>query len=165
MDTQPSAARALAPEDEQDLVREIAGPLIGGLSPDELDLFDETADEYFADPEAVLAADRRDEAVGFGLELAMLTPVVLAVVTAVVQFLASTLSDAAKDVTKPALVRMLRKVFRVDAATDTPMPPLSSVQVERVRQIALDNGRTLGLPENTARLLADSIAGGIAIPS
>jgi hypothetical protein len=79
----------ISPQDERALVKEIAEKVVADAAPEELVLFEETAQEYFEDPKRVLHARGSDEAVGFGLDVAMLTPYVLAAVGPVVTFLAS----------------------------------------------------------------------------
>ena len=155
----------LPPAEEQDLVRALAASVVGDLSPDELDVFDETAEEFFADPDEVLRAGDKDEAVGFGLELALITPVVLAVVTSVVRFLASLLADAMQETARPAVVRTLRRVLRIreGGATAQAEVSLDADQLRRVHEVAMNRAVSLGLPEDRARLLADSIAGGIVV--
>ena len=58
---------------ERDLVGELARAVVERVAPEELGLFEETEADYFRDPGLVLRAGRRDEAVGFGLDLALLT--------------------------------------------------------------------------------------------
>lgn len=79
---------------------------------EELVLFQETSDEYFRDPEATLAAGDRDEAVGFGLDVAMLTPYVLAIVTPVIHFLASSVAEAVGEEAKRSVAALVRGSFR-----------------------------------------------------
>ncbi len=81
---------------ERDLVDELARSVLQQIAPEELVLFAETEADYFRDPELVLSGRRRDEAVGFGLEMALMTPYVLAAGTVVVRFLASAVSDAGR---------------------------------------------------------------------
>src|ERR1700750_1185110 len=52
---------ALTAADEQALVRALAEAALEQAAPEELAVFDETAEEYFAAPEAVLNPKRRDE--------------------------------------------------------------------------------------------------------
>jgi hypothetical protein len=153
--------------DEQDLVRILAASAVGHLSPEELDVFDETAQEFFDDPENVLRSSDKDEAVGFGLELAMITPVVLAVVTSVIKFLASIVAAATKETATPVLVGTLRRLLHIrddGAATPAAASPLDAGLIQRVHEIAFQRAITLGLPEDRARLLADAVAGGIVVP-
>ena len=67
------------------------------VAPEELGLFEETEADYFRDPGLVLRAGRRDEAVGFGLDLALLTPYVLVAGAAVVHFLTDVVSGVVAD--------------------------------------------------------------------
>jgi hypothetical protein len=158
---------SLAQGDEQDLVRELTATVLEKVSPDELDVLDETADEYFEDPEGVLGPGRKDEAVGFGLEAALITPVVLAVATSVVRFLASLVADAVKESTTPVLVRTLRRLLRIRSAQETQdggaAAALTAQQVRRVHAVALQRATDLGLQEDQARLLADAVAGGVVV--
>jgi hypothetical protein len=103
---------ALSDSEEHELVTALAELALEQAAPEELALFPETADEYFRDPEATLRADRRDEAVGFGLELAMLTPYILAVGTAVVKMLASLVQRSVEDELQPSVAHLVRRLLR-----------------------------------------------------
>ena len=63
----PDRKAVLAPEDERLLVAQLAEAVLAQAAPEELVVFDETAEEYFQDPDRVLSARGGDEAVGFGL--------------------------------------------------------------------------------------------------
>lgn len=161
-------ARLLEPAEHRDLVRGFAEKLVEQLEPDELAVFDETAEEYFADPRAVLHPRRRDEAVGFGIDAELLTPIVLAVAGPVVEYLTAVVVEATGEGIKPRLVRMVRRWLRLADAGDapTPEPPgLTQEQIEHVRSIAYARACDSGLTEGRARLLADAVAGGVRIGS
>ncbi len=136
-------------EDDRALIASLTEFALERAAPEELVVFDETAQEFFADPQAALTAANKDSAVGFGLELAMLTPVALAVGSAVVQ----ALSDW-------AVAGILRRFGR--KRSDIVLTP---DQARHVRQVALDRARSLGVPDNQAALLADSFVGAIATTS
>jgi hypothetical protein len=157
----------LPPEAENELVAELARLALERAAPEELVLFQETAEEYFRDPQAVLDPRRRDEALGFGIEVAMLTPYVLAVATPVIRFLASTVAEAAGQEAKPLVTRIVRRLLRrpepaAEAAESAP-PPLSTDQLRQVREIAYQRATRLGLDEDQAVLLADSVVGGLVV--
>jgi hypothetical protein len=159
-------AWVLEPAEHRDLVRGLAENLVEQLEPDELAVFDETAEEYFADPQAVLDPRRRDEAVGFGIDAELLTPIVLAVAGPVVEYVAAVVVEATGEGIKPALVRMVRRLLRLGDAGDapTPEPPqLTQEQIDHVRSIAYARACDVGLTEDRARLLADAVAGGVRI--
>jgi hypothetical protein len=157
----------LPSEDENELVAELARLALEQAAPEELVLFPETAEEYFRDPQAVLDPEGRDEPLGFGLDIAMLTPYVLAVATPVVRFLISTVAEAAGEETKPLVTRIVRRLFRrpdpaSEAASEAPAP-LSAEQVRRVRELAYQRAKGLGLDDDRAGLLADSVVGGLVV--
>jgi hypothetical protein len=171
-----SSGNALPSDVERDLVGELAQAALRRVAPEELAVFEETEADYFRDPESFWHARRRDEAVGFGLELALLTPYVLAVGTAVVRFLASTLTDAVRDELrdelKPVIADSVRRLFwrggrPGDSHPDGPghdmKPGLTAAQGREVREVALQQASRLGLGEEQASLLADAVVGSLLV--
>lgn len=175
----------LAPDTpaERQLVAEVAQLVLRRAAPEELAIFEETADEYFDDPAAVLDPQAKDEAVGFGLELSLITPYALAVAAAVVRYLATLLRDALEDAAKPEVVKRVRRLFRaeddasqvgtpaVPGGSATPagrtngVTPLDTEQARRVHDVAYDRATALGLLEADARLLADAVVGRLVVAS
>jgi hypothetical protein len=157
----------LPKEQERVLVKDLAEAVLGQAAPEELVLFDETAQEYFDDPDQVLHARSRDEPVGFGLELALLTPYVLAVVGPVVTFLVSLVANSAKEGSKTLVAEWVRSLFKPKDKTSTAvvgsLPALTPEQARRVRDVAYERAAFLGLPATTATLLADSVVGGLIV--
>src|SRR5215469_11455525 len=163
---------------EQKLVGELAHTVVRCVAPEELGLFAETEADYFRDPRLVLRAKSRDEAVGFGLDLALLTPYVLAVGTAVVHFLAVVVSDAVRDEVrdelKPVIAGRVRRLLRRDAS---PAPDsresarqdpaqvrgLTVDQARAIRSVALQQARQSGLDDEKASLLADAFVGAVVV--
>lgn len=171
---------------EQQLAVELAEAVLAQTAPEELDLLEETSAEYFADPEGVLRPRRTDESVGFGVDLALLTPYVLAVLAPVVQFLLGLAREALKDELKPTLATWVRGVIRrVIPGAATPAAPgagtpagpgagtpagpagqtpaLTPDQARTVRDIAFRRARDLGIEGPRAALLADAVAGGVLV--
>lgn len=147
------------------VVEELAQLVLERAAPEELVLFDETAAEYFADPDRVLDPARRDEALGFGLDLMMLTPYVLTVVGSCLAFLVKTVAETVtSEATKPAIGDVLQRFVRQKSphASDR-HASLSRTQAEGVRQVAFARAQDLGLAEEQARLLADSVVGGLHV--
>ncbi len=148
-------------DDVNALIAELTRGALITAAPDELVVFEETAQEYFTDPGAALRATGSDGAVGFGLELAMITPAALAVGAVVVQAIASHLSGRLVQFGEQGLIALARKVFRVQAKPAELV--LTAAQARHVRQVALERARALGMPEPQAQLLADSFLGAIAV--
>jgi len=172
--------RATYPSDRGDIEKVLVGELtctvLRRVAPEELVVFDETAADYFRDPELVLNGRRRDEAVGFGLEMALLTPYVLAVGTVVVRFLGSIVSDAVRDEVrdelKPVIAGPVRRLFRREGAPPADRresggpdraPGVTAEQAREVRRVALLQARRSGLDDEKASLLADAFVGALLV--
>lgn len=158
------------PVPDRALVEEFAKQVLVDVAPEELAIFDETAEEYHQDPRGVLSATGRDEAVGFGLDIALLTPYVLAVAGSVVTYLLGTIGDAAKKESTPVITDLVHRLFRRGPDDQEPPPragspkaSLSSEQAAQVRKVALARAHDLKLPDEKARLLADAIVGGLNV--
>lgn len=162
---------AMSGDEARALARELAALSLEDAAPEELVLFPEVAEEYFRDPDGVLNAQGRDEAVGFGLDVAMLTPYALAVVVPVIKFLASVVEETAKEEVRTSLSERIRKLFRRDGdkqegeaeATPPPVFALTRDQARTVRQTAFDQARGLGVDDARAGLLADSLVGRLVV--
>jgi hypothetical protein len=153
-------------EEDRSLVEELAQLVLEQAAPEELLIFNETADEYFRDPDRVLDPKRRDEAVGFGLDMAMLTPYVIAVVTSCLSFLAKTVAETAtSEATKPAIGGLVRRFFRRrhEGEPEDDAPALSRDQAEVVRELAFGRAKDLARSDEHARLLADAVVGGLNV--
>jgi hypothetical protein len=158
-----------APAADRDLLEELARTILEHSAPEELVIFEETSEEYFRDPDAVLHPARRDEPLGFGLDLALLTPYVLAVAAPVLGFLVQTVAAAAKEEATPRVRELVRRLFNRSAGEgvrpeqdDQPLA-LTVEQAREVREVALARAADLGLPAEQARLLADSVVGGLVV--
>ena len=159
---------AMSGDEARALASELAALSLEDAAPEELVLFPEVAEEYFRDPDGVLNAQGRDEAVGFGLDVAMLTPYALAVVVPVIKFLASVVEETAKEEVRTSLSERIRRLFRRDAgetpdAEAAPAFALAREQARTVRQTAFDQARGLGVDDARAGLLADSLVGRLVV--
>jgi len=158
---------------DRDLVDAFAQEVLASAAPEELAIFEETAEEYHRDPDKVLSAEGRDEAVGFGVDLALLTPYVLAVAAPVLSYLLNTVAEAAKTEAKPVITDLVHRLFHRkgkegDGATEAKEPAeppieLSPAEISKVREVALARATDLGLPMERARLLAEAVVGGLNV--
>jgi hypothetical protein len=155
------------------LIEEFAKQVLADVAPEELAIFDETAEEYHQDPRGVLSASGRDESVGFGLDIALLTPYVLALSGPVLAYLLKTVGDAAKKESQPLIADWVHRLFRRghgdEKGDEKPEPDepeaatLSAEEAAQVREVALARAHDLKLPDDQARLLADAIVGGLNV--
>jgi hypothetical protein len=157
----------LSPQEERSLIYELAETVLVQAAPEELAIFDETAEEYFQDPGRVLQARGGDHPVGFGVDIALITPYVLAVAGPVVSFLVSVVGDSVRDDMKAALGPYIRRLFGRTAGSQRtepgPSPAISPAQARQIHQLAHDRASALGLSESAAVMLADSVVGGLLV--
>jgi len=146
---------------DRELITTLTAAALEHAAPEELLVLQETATEYFADPNALLCPKHRDESVGFGIEIGLIAPCLLAIASPVVKFLLDTVSGAAQDAAKPHVIRMARRLIRGSAPEAGEPVQLTAEQVRRARPIAYDQAGRLGLPPEQRALLADSVAGAL----
>jgi len=143
------------------LTRELGRLAVHRAAPDELAIFDDLAAEYFTDPQAALHPPNRDETLGFGLDLTLLTPYVLAVVAYVLPLLNDMVTEAAKEHGSALIGSWLGRLIRRE-----PGPAAVRLSVEQARQVqavAFEQARRAGLDDGRARLVADSIVGAVTV--
>ncbi len=153
---------------EQDLVQGLAATAVQEVAPEEMLMFQRTADTFFDDPDRLQATQStNDEPLGFGVDLAvtLIAPVALAVATDVVKYLFEELKKRFADETTDGIVSLLKRMFRNNEAGDStteqsaPTVTFDKDEIARVRALAVEKAMTLGLPADEAQLLGDSMAG------
>ena len=153
---------------EAEFTAEVAREMLTELAPHELEIFPLVSEAYFRDPAGALRSQpQRDDILGSGLEpgAVFLTPVVLLVLGEVVRFLAEQLRKALAEESTAVIRASLRRLFRwwrPEASARAADPPLPADTVRRVHDLALDRARLL-LPDDEAQMLAEQIAGALAI--
>lgn len=154
------ADAVLTPDDERALTVELAGLVVRDVKPAEMEIFDDTVEEYFEDPDAALRPPGRDEPLGFGFEGLLLAPYVLAVAGPVIRYLGGLIIEATQAEVRPRLVALVRRLIHTAAARPTDPPvALSAEQVRHVRTIVVQTAEQIKLDESRTRLLADAVAG------
>ncbi len=148
------------PAEQRDLVVAIARCTLERTAPQELPLLELTASEYFEDPRAVLQPGGRDEPLGFGLDVSVVTPQVLALAAAAAQFLLSTASSAAGEALGPRIQSLVRRLLR---AEPEPAPAIDPELADRLHAVTLERAAALGMAPPQATVLADSIVGALTV--
>jgi hypothetical protein len=157
---------------DQQLATELAELVLAQVAPEELVILDDTAWDYFADPRATLDPRRRDEPLGFGVDVTLVCPYVLAVAGPVVTYLGSLVADGVHDAATSVIADRVRRLFRrpvsgyaASIAGAAPEVALTPEQGRRIRGTTLERARALGLPDAQAGVLADAIVGSLIIRS
>ena len=166
--------RGTAQPDLEQVTVDISARVVARLAPREVPLFRPISAAFLADPNGVQQQrSKGDQMLGFGdgSALPMLTPVVLAVVSQVVAFLAQQLTASLRAETPGVVNALVKRAFKPlrlaaeggEPAAPAPAPELTDKQLEQVRTIALEKASQLGLPANQAELLADAVIGELAV--
>ncbi|MCX5199363.1 hypothetical protein OOK31_36755 [Streptomyces sp. NBC_00249] len=135
----------------------LARSAVADLAPEELELFEQTAEAFFARPVPRRAVTVQDP-VGMGLEtvVGVLSGVALAVTTSVLQHVAVQTADRTRN-----MFRFRRRREAVQSVPDPDPEPVSGAQLGKLRELAQKRGMELGLSAERAELLADALVGGL----
>jgi hypothetical protein len=142
-----------------------AHDLVSRFHPEELPLFEGTAQAYLSHPARVGGRSRDMEPLGLGAELSSITPAALwagheamrLVLTSSAHMAEEEGSGLIRRALRRALVRFRRDRRAPKAAAYTPD------QLRAVRRAALANAKKTGMAGREAEFLADAIVGGLAV--
>jgi hypothetical protein len=146
-------------------VDKIAKDLVAEVAPEELDLFDELAREYHANPRPPqVTRGGGDDALGFGLDAAVAasSPAVIAAVSACFGFALQIASDAFRDQTKDFVKDQVKKLLG-GRKSGPVLLHLDAAQLAHARDLAASEARRFGLNKADADRLADALAGRLAM--
>ena len=158
---------------QEQLVANVSRDLVAKMAPQELPLFRAISAAYFTDAER-MGKDQptKDELLGFGAgpQVTALTPIVLAVTSAAMTFLAQEiLKSVGKSVAAEggelvsAHLKHLFKRLRPTEPADSRTPSLTREQLAQVRRVALEKARSLSLPAAQAEVLAGLLVADLAV--
>jgi hypothetical protein len=169
----------LPEQNETALIAELARDAIQQVAPQELWRFRAASQTYFDDPDQALIPETdKDEMLGFGAgqQVALMTPIALAMATQMVKFVVEEVASSVKAESPSVIQRYVRMIFgkvapqvddaqtKEESSTTVAAPvSLTSEQLARVRQVALDTAHRLNLADDRAALLADSLVGGLVV--
>ena len=144
----------------------LARAAIEGAAPEELPLFPAVSEAYLEGRD-VTGEQGGDEMLGFGVDAAvvLLTPVALTVAKDVLGFLRVQLAKQAAKHGESLVDRLFDRLLRRgdDEPAAEPEPAeLTDEQLDQVRDFALQKAKLLKLPDEKAKLLADSLVGSLA---
>lgn len=154
--------------DNNQLVEKLAHTVIVQIAPDEMPFFQATSAAYFKNPREILAIrEGKEEKLGFGLgEMTpLLTPIVLYIVQEAITIVTTGTVKATEEEGVDVASKIVKKLFKKapkqrQDVQNTPLS-LTSEQLMQVRQQAFDTAHKLNIPDDTAQLLADALAGSL----
>jgi hypothetical protein len=150
------------------LVVEVARDLVSQIAPQELPLFSAASAAYYENPEAALKNIRsRDDFLGFGVDSlgALLTPVVLVVLSEVIGFLIDVAKKATEDGLAKEIPELVRAMFKRFRTSERDQPPvLTGEQVGLVPRKVLLAAKRLRLTSDQAQSLANAVTAQLVLP-
>jgi hypothetical protein len=161
-------ARPPRPTDEQRaLAIDLTAAALVRAAPDEIPVLEETAADFYEDPDAILRPDKADTPLGAGIEILMLTPYVLSAAGAVLPVLAGFVGEIVKgvatDVTKDSLSTWIRRLIKSRPDEAAGALALTPDQGARVRETVVAQCYHAGLPSAQAALIADATVGALHV--
>jgi hypothetical protein len=143
----------------RELIAEVSRNIVAGVAAEELELFDELAQDFFEHPQPTGSSTSADDPLGFGLEtLAAVTPAALAMVQVVVVYLASEVIKAARDETAKAVTSRVRSHLSGKKPVS-----LSVEQLKHVRELSRQQALKFGMSKEAAESMSQALVGSLVI--
>lgn len=152
----------LTADEAESLSVELSQEVLMVLAPDELPFFPDVVADFRSRPEAGRKSRSRDEPLGFGTELSLLTPYVISVMPAVVSFLGQVVAASAQQEAAAGLSALIRRLFKRPEG-NREATRLTVAQSQAVRSVTFERAITVGLDRAQAGLLADAVVGSLSV--
>lgn len=139
----------------QSLLEDVSREVVGDIAPDELDMFDELAEEHFEDPNPPTAeVTRGGGALSFGAGelLSASTPIIIAVMGVVLEFLLDIFREMVASQGADFAHNRIRSWFLTKDK-----PDLTAEQINQTRMAAKAEAVRYGLSDEQAEQMADAI--------
>jgi hypothetical protein len=152
----------MSSQDQNQLIEDVSREVVATTAPEELPLFRATSAAYFQHPDRVLKEQQsKDEMLGFGVVevVTLLTPYVLAIVTAVIKAIMAEVQKSLETKSTSLTSEVVKRLFKKIHPDERTSVQLTAEQLTRVVEAAYTEASRLKLPDDTAHLLADSIKG------
>lgn len=151
----------------RNLVCEVAREVLTSVAPNELPIFSVTSNMYFANPKAALKqAKPGDSPLGIGMgAAALITPVVLHLVSELFDFLAPIVADALKKGLGDSAADLLKRVLKPRPAAEAKGPPLLTLeQIQEVQRKVQTAVLKLQVPPEQREMLVNAVIAQLVAP-
>jgi hypothetical protein len=151
------------------LISDISRGLVEEIAPQELPLFRITSKVYFEEPEKVFEDRKHHDnvlAIGLGDTITFLTPVVLAITTQVIKFLAEKAQKSIQEQSEEIIAKFVKSMFKRISPKEEEKEvslKLSREELIELRKLMLETAKQLRLPEDRTDLLVNAMVGRLAI--
>jgi hypothetical protein len=150
--------------DYHPLVTGLSRQLLAKFAPEEIDMFDEWAEEFYKNPiPPEINGQSSDDPLSFGLNeiLLAVTPAILAMATAVVKFICDqafqSLKDKSSELIRSEVEKLFNKTDPRDKTDDSSLIKFTSEELRILRHIAIQEAKVYGIQANQAELMADGL--------
>lgn len=150
------------------LIEGLARDLLNDVAPEEMDMFDELAQDYFADASPPdFKKGPADDALGFGMGemLTAATPALMAVASGVIGYIVQEVFQSAQQETIIAGLKALLRRRAEQTTAAAPSIRLTEAQLAHIRQIALQQAEAYGLGQAEAEQMVHALIGRLVLPS
>jgi hypothetical protein len=145
----------------QELIREVSKGIVAEVDPEELVLFDELMESYFANPHP--SSTERDDPLSFGLgELVILvTPAAGAAVSGALTYILSYCLAIGVIETGPRVVEGIKGWLNSEPGAKA----LTAEQLKQIQEIAIQQAELFGLDTTKAELMAGALVRSLGLPT
>jgi hypothetical protein len=150
-------------------ISEVSKEIVAQVAPEEVELFDDLAAEYYANPQPPdLAARASDDPLGFGLDAGIVaaTPAVMAMVSVAFGFVWQAAVDSFKTESQDFIAHKVKELFQGKKQESAPKTlALTPAQLKEVRRLCIKEATDFGMCDKDAGQMADALAGRLAMRS
>jgi len=161
--------RIMGNSSDTTLVADVARDVVSEIAPQEMPIFAAASRAYFADPDAALKHFRsKDYVLGFGLDAmaVLLTPVVLQVMSEVIEFLTRIAKKAVEDGVQKEASQLVAAMFAKFHSSKPAIPSvLTREQIGLIHGNVLSAAKKLRLPVDKAQSLANAVTAQLVLPN
>ena len=153
--------------EDQKFIKEISKSIIKEIAPEELDLFDELASDYFKNPTTHLFKEDKEDPLSFGINetVIAITTVTLAAAKATLDYLTEASMGTIKEAGALVIKGKIKKLFDLakDNKSQNDIPPLSKEQMRMIHKIVVKQAKEFGVSPNKANQIAKAISGTLSM--
>jgi hypothetical protein len=145
----------------QELIQEVSKRIVAEVDPEELALFDELMESYFANPHPLTT--ERDDPLGFGLGefVSLVTPAAGAAVSAVLTYILNEVIETIQEEGARAVTERIKDWLNSEPVTKA----LTAEQLKRIQEITIQQAELFDMDTTKARLMASALVGSLALPT
>ena len=147
---------------DKDFINGLSKKIVVEFAPEEIDMFDELAQEYYQDPTPPDASKQTDTPLGFGVNIAfsIMTPAAIAMATTALNFVMASAVEAIKNESYERIQEKVKSLFNIidnkDKQESVSIFQISPEEFEELKHLAVREAQRYGFT-NEAEQMADEL--------